>query len=136
MKTSRELFQLVKEKFRGRHNDKSTVGKYYDRIKVPGGCAVGCLLSREDRASLQDICDTGELPYSIGDILNYEEVLEISNLREYSAFALRMLQSMHDNSKNVGHFKERINSALTTGVATTYGFSDLYLDEEPTNDDI
>ena len=136
MKTNRELFEQVQAKFRGRHNDKSTVGKYYDRIKVPGGCAVGCLLSREDRKYLQDTCDKGELPYSIGDILKNEEVLGISNLREYSAFALRMLQSMHDNSKNVGHFKERINSALTTGLATTYGFSDLYLDEELGNDGI
>ena len=136
MKTSRELFQLVKEKFRYRHNNKPTVSSYYDSERYPLGCAIGCLLPKEDRKSLQHACSTGKLPYSIGDILKNEEVFEIRGLRGYSVHALRLLQSLHDNSGSVGEFKDNVNRALTTGVATAHGFSDLYLDEEPTNDDI
>jgi len=139
MKTSRELFQLVKEKFRGRHNDKSTVGKYYDRIKVPGGCAIGGLMPKEDRKSLQNKCENTRLPYAIQDILKdpvQEVVPEVEFLREYPIFALLLLQRMHDKCNTVGEFKRKVDLALVTGVATVSGLSDLYLDEELTNDDI
>lgn len=139
MKTNRELFEQVQTKFKGRHNATEIVSKYY-HSKYPLGCAVGALLTKEERRSLQYKCLNTRLPYRIGKILEdtqYNDVPEVESLREYSVEALVQLQDMHDESRTIGNFKSQLDDALATGcIKNSSGMFTFYLDEEPTNDDI
>jgi len=118
MTTSRQLFEDVQAKFEHRDGEVGIKGAYYNRITYPEGCAVGCLLSLEDRISLQAKCEiSGD--YSINNIWG-DNITELDGLRsKYSLVALRAVQLLHDGASYIHQFKERIAKALLDGVMYT-----------------
>jgi len=133
MYTNRELFKQVLENFEGRYGSDKAIPLYYSE-STPGGCAVGCLVSLEDRKAIQAPAD-GKLCYLISSLMKLD-IPELASLREYSVEGLASIQALHDRSGTIAVFRGLVVAALEAGYAEPgrgfgYAAKRVFMDETP-----
>ena len=132
MYTNRELFEQVLENFEGRYGSDKATPLYYSE-STPEGCAVGCLVSLEDRQTLQASADA-KLSYIISSLIKLD-IPELDSLREYPIEGLASIQALHDRSGTIAVFRGLVVAALEAGYAEPgrgFGYiPKIFMDEAP-----